>query len=93
MVSIVSYSLLRDCEIFTNLRFKLYCRTRTISRSVYTDSQGNPVSQDVIQDINQFQVTTDNSVLVVLGNVITPLYVHCPGEQEERHYRRVVAVR
>lgn len=31
-------------------------RTRTISRSVYTDSQGNPVSQDVIADINQFQV-------------------------------------
>ena len=31
-------------------------RTRTISRSVYTDCHGNPVSQDVIADINQFQV-------------------------------------
>ena len=31
-------------------------RTRTISRSVYTDNQGNPVSEDVIEDINQFQV-------------------------------------
>ena len=31
-------------------------RTRTISRSVYTDTQGNPVSQDVISDLNQFQV-------------------------------------
>merc|ERR1712020_562407 len=30
-------------------------RTRTISRSVYTDCHGNPVSQDVIADINQFQ--------------------------------------
>ena len=31
-------------------------RTRTISRSVYTDTLGNPVSNDVIKDLNQFQV-------------------------------------
>ena len=37
-------------------------RTRTISRSVYTDSQGNPVSQDVIADINQFQVRSVSSL-------------------------------
>ena len=42
---------------------------------MYTDSQGNPVSQDVIQDINQFQVTTHNSALGVKGNILTPLYV------------------
>jgi len=30
-------------------------RTRTISRSVYTDTLGNPVSNDVIKDLNQFQ--------------------------------------
>merc|ERR1711997_566987 len=30
-------------------------RTRTISRTIYTDREGNPVSQDVIQDIHQFQ--------------------------------------
>ena len=40
---------------------------------MYTDSQGNPVSQDVIQDINQFQVT--NSALGVKGDILTPLYV------------------
>ena len=40
---------------------------------MYTDSQGNPVSQDVIQDINQFQVTIDNSARQC--NVLTPLYV------------------
>ena len=31
-------------------------RTRTISKTIYTDREGNPVSQDVIQDIHQFQV-------------------------------------
>eukprot|EP00092_Neocalanus_flemingeri_P012452 GFUD01013425.1.p1 GENE.GFUD01013425.1~~GFUD01013425.1.p1 ORF type:complete len:1079 (+),score=254.39 GFUD01013425.1:143-3379(+) len=32
-------------------------RTRTISRSVYHDSEGNPVSKDIISDMNQFQST------------------------------------
>ena len=39
-------------------------RTRTISRSVYTDNQGNPVSQDVIEDINQFQVKLDYYITI-----------------------------
>merc|ERR1711983_529324 len=40
-------------------------RTRTISRSVYTDSQGNPVSQDVIADLNQFQRAKRNGTIDV----------------------------
>ena len=36
-------------------------RTRTISRTIYTDREGNPVSQDVIQDIHQFQVSLQTS--------------------------------
>ena len=40
-------------------------KTRTISRSVYTDREGNPISEDVMQDINQFQVRV-NSCLVSL---------------------------
>jgi len=30
-------------------------RTRTISRSVYHDSEGNPVSKDIVSDMTQFQ--------------------------------------
>ena len=32
-------------------------RTRTISRSVYHDSEGNPVSKDIVSDMTQFQVS------------------------------------
>ena len=39
-------------------------RTRTISRSVYTDPEGNPISEDVMQDINQFQVSSLSYLLV-----------------------------
>ena len=31
-------------------------RTRTISRSVYHDNEGNPVSKDIVSDMTQFQV-------------------------------------
>merc|ERR1739838_658495 len=30
-------------------------RTRTISRSVYHDNEGNPVSKDIVSDMTQFQ--------------------------------------
>ena len=42
-------------------------RTRTISRSVYTDCHGNPVSQDVIADINQFQVLGQSTLFLSLS--------------------------
>ena len=31
-------------------------RTRTISKTIYTDREGNPVSEETIQNIHQFQV-------------------------------------
>ena len=31
-------------------------RTRTISRSVYQDSEGNPISKDIVADMTIFQV-------------------------------------
>merc|ERR1712154_543143 len=40
-------------------------RTGTISRSVYTDPEGNPVSEDVMQDINQFQSTKRSGTIDV----------------------------
>merc|ERR1712117_481114 len=40
-------------------------RTRTISRAVYTDTLGNPVSPDVIQDLNQFQVSKRSGTIDV----------------------------
>ena len=50
----------KDVQLSTERKQKINrqrSRTRTISRSVYTDAEGNPVSQDVIQDLNQFQRT------------------------------------
>ena len=40
-------------------------RTRTISKTIYTDREGNPVSQDVIQDINQFQTVKRSGTIDV----------------------------
>ena len=55
-------------------------RTRTISRSVYTDCHGNPVSQDVIADINQFQVSfttlLSHSPYLIFHGIIVVFSVH-----------------
>merc|ERR1719410_2534781 len=40
-------------------------RTRTISKMNYTDREGNPVSQDVIQDIHQFQAVKRSGTIDV----------------------------
>ena len=46
-------------------------RTRTISTSVYHDSQGNPVSKDVMSDMTQFQVRQVMSgiMLLIVDNI------------------------
>ena len=46
-------------------------RTRTISTSVYHDSQGNPVSKDVMSDMTQFQVrhVMSGIMLLIVDNI------------------------
>ena len=68
-------------------------RTRTISKTIYTDREGNPVSDDVIQDIHQFQVNLQSRqqtyFTINMALITDPL----PDDEEKRHHRRVVAVR